>query len=121
MSDYATMTDEQLNAEVARRRGQKVVHVDNDDLRRFVNGRGWLWDFVELPNGECEEIPQVATSIDAAAALDFGERRLSIHIEPTGLVLVAYDPVNYIRDTSESRARTIAWLLYMDAVGEGMK
>lgn len=111
MTDYAALTDEQLNRAVAERQGYvRFEQFRYNDWRMYDAMDKWTL------------MPSWASSIDAAAALDFGGRFVTIIYGNRKTVQVASPDglAAYIeQDTRpEARLRTEAWLAYMDATAQ---
>lgn len=115
-TDYASMTDEQLNREVAERLGWTDFKEDQYFLESWGN-----YDFVDCtfgtpPNGKSQPIDDVANDNNAAAALDFGEyavviierRRGYNWVEVQGMEIGAFHD-------NLARAISVCWLMYKDA------
>lgn len=119
MTDYSTLTDKQINLEVARRLGWKHRPDSEYDV------------FYVTPSESIVSILDYAwsTDLNAAAALDFGDAIISIVIRRETVeieVMLANGDTLRTDYARERLARAIseAWLLYRDAVGtvgEGAK
>lgn len=131
MTDYADMTNEQINLVVAQRLGYTVAQRDEwwHVIKPSGQKAGSGYRQPEIAWKKWCAIERWTTDLNAAAALDFGEWELMIirrsYMDNPVSVHVSGAPAGYsttleVQHTSEPRARTIAWLLYMDAM-EGNK
>lgn len=126
---YTDMTDAALNRRVAERLGWRLEATAFPNLyATVINPDGYRTGTVKLASDGISHAlvdgkwwDSWATSIDAAAALDFGDAiaRVVVTLVKDGAKGEAHSAVNgrvivdYF-DPSESRMRTILWLMYKD-------
>lgn len=122
--DYSTLTDEQINQLVLMRLGYHAVEE-----------RG-VWSIAD-PNGELMGAYRTeasawnsqrhlgwATNLNAAAALDFGDHILQVYRypPPDGAMARVFsptlDPLFAVKYEIEARARTVAWLMFVDTMAK---
>lgn len=125
VKDYATMTDEQLNVEIAERLG----------WTEFEMGSYWLDDYFDTseihcmfgisPSKDRRPLPSWSHDLNAADALDFGDAVLAIRKYKELTTIRVFDSEKpevagaivfmYQDSRPEPRVRTEAWLMYKDA------
>lgn len=130
MTDYSTLTDDELNRAVAERLGWRLADTNVPNLyAAIINPQGEQTGMLKLASDgvrhalvDGQRWPQYATSIDAAAALDFDDWKLIIRVDGEKLEITVLSgstrllPI-IIEAHRKDFARTLAaaWLRYKDA------